>query len=191
MVWIKTGKITPSDIWNSVKGNWLSDSNFLFPPVVLAWSQHSVCQSHLLEYQKKRLCGNTRQDWYGDFGNIKLGDMKSIKSCFPSHLWVMTPGLRGTAPTEGRGSHSCGPYAHFILQSRLVGHLFVAAWSSQGAYKTVSTSMDAFTQQLGGWGRPSSNTRRFLWHLHASLHSCFLLFAFQCHLNIVLSYCYL
>lgn len=73
----------------------------------------------------------------------------------------MTPGLRGTGPAEGRGSHRCGPYARFILQSLLVAHLFAAAWSSQGAYKTVSTSMDAFTQQLGGCGTCTSNTRRF------------------------------
>lgn len=60
---------------------WLESS---FPTscvgMVSAWP---FCQSHLLEYQE---CGNTRQDWYGDFGSVKQGDMKSIKSCSSSHL---------------------------------------------------------------------------------------------------------
>lgn len=56
----------------------------------------------------------------------------------------MTLELRGMVPTEGEGALVCGPYACFILQLLLAAHLFVTASSSHGAYKTASTTMDAF-----------------------------------------------
>lgn len=56
----------------------------------------------------------------------------------------MTLELRGMVPTEGDGALVCGPYACFILQLLLAAHLFVTASSSHGAYKTASTSTDAF-----------------------------------------------